>query len=90
MRCEIRGLYDEEVVKLDRLAAQRGVSREEYLRRIVRTHLIERGIKEVENKYENLVQMIMETVQSNTETIEDLISEMKGDKANDQEAFYDI
>ena len=38
-RCDIRGLTEEEIVKLDRLAKHKHLSREEYLRRIIRVQM---------------------------------------------------
>lgn len=43
MEIKLRFLSDEEVAKLDRLAKQRKVSRQEYLRRVIRRELMTAG-----------------------------------------------
>lgn len=68
----IRGLGKEEIMKLNRLAASSNISREEYLRRIVKTHLLAGRLKEVEDKYGNLVQTVADVVQDNTEQLEEM------------------
>ncbi|TNU77538.1 hypothetical protein [Lactococcus lactis] len=43
MEIKLRFITDEEVVKLDRLAKQRKISRQEYLRRLIRRELMTAG-----------------------------------------------
>ena len=43
MEIKLRFLSDEEVAKLDRLAKQRKISRQEYLRRLIRRELMTAG-----------------------------------------------
>lgn len=43
MEIKLRFLSDEEVAKLDRLAKQRKISRQEYLRRLIRRELMTVG-----------------------------------------------
>lgn len=43
MEIKLRFLTDEEVAKLDRLAKQRKISRQEYLRRLIRRELMTAG-----------------------------------------------
>lgn len=68
----IRGLKDEEIVKLNRLAASKGLSREEYLRQVIRTHLLQGEIQSIENRYENLVKTLLDVIEHNTEQMEEL------------------
>ena len=68
----IRGLEKEEIMKLNRLAASSNISREEYLRRLVKTHLLANRLKEVEDKYGNLVRIVADVVQDNTEQLEEM------------------
>lgn len=82
-----RGLKKEEVVKLDRLAASKQISREEYVRRIIRKHLLEAELRETENKYENLVRLVADVVQNNSEKMQELIELIKGEE-DDEETFY--
>ncbi|MDG4969817.1 ribbon-helix-helix protein, CopG family (plasmid) [Lactococcus lactis subsp. lactis] len=43
MEIKLRFITDEEVAKLDRLAKQRKISRQEYLRRLIRRELMTAG-----------------------------------------------
>ena len=43
MEIKLRFISDEEVAKLDRLAKQRKISRQEYLRRLIRRELMTAG-----------------------------------------------
>lgn len=43
MEIKLRFITDEEVTKLDRLAKQRKISRQEYLRRLIRRELMTAG-----------------------------------------------
>lgn len=77
-RCDIRGMNEEEILKLDRLAAKKNISREEYLRRLVRRHLLSNEIKETENRYENLVNIVADVVQNNADRMEELTKVIRG------------
>lgn len=68
----IRNLDKEDLVKLDRLAAKKHISREEYLRRIIHGHVLSSELREVESRYESLVNVIVDVVQNNSEKLEQL------------------
>lgn len=90
-KIEIKGLNTEDVVKLNRLAAEKGISREEYMRRLIRKHLLESDIKIIENRYENLVKTVAEVIKDNSEKMEELIEVLKvGVNEDDEEEFYDF
>ena len=90
-KIEIKGMNTEDVVKLNRLAAEKGISREEYMRRLIRKHLLESDIKVVENRYENLVKTIAEVIKDNSEKMNELIGILKiGEDEDDEEEFYDF
>lgn len=71
-RCEIRGIEDEVILKLGRLAKQKGISREEYLRRIIQKHVLESGIREEKERYEIIVDAMMDAIERNSEQLEEL------------------
>lgn len=66
----VRNIDKTVVQRIDELAAKKGMSRETYIRGILKRHALAGEVKEVENKYNVLVEKI--TVQLNvlTETIE--------------------
>lgn len=72
MNVIIRGIKSDEICKLDQLASEKNISRSEYLRRLIRIHLMAGELKSMENKYENLVQMLAEIVQNNSDKMEEL------------------
>ena len=76
-RCDIRGLTEEEIVKLDRLAKGKHLSREEYLRRIIRLHLLQPEANNIEEKYQNLVSLMTDVVQNNAERLEEVLETVK-------------
>lgn len=73
----IRDIAKEDVVKLERLAKEKSISREEYLRRVIRAHSSASSIKEVENKYENFLHLITDAIENNSERLEELTTDMK-------------
>ncbi len=81
----IRNLTEEEAVKLKRLAEDAGISREEYVRRILRRHLLAGGVKEVEEKYANLVLLTADVVENNTRQLEEIMEKLEEMKTDGQE-----
>lgn len=74
----VRNLNKEDVVKLDRLAAEKNISREEYLRRIIHGHVLSSELREVESKYESLVNVIADAIENQSEKIEMLTRTIRG------------
>lgn len=60
---KIRNLEPDTIAKLDSMAAKQKVSREEYLRRCIRSWTLQGSIKETEDKYANLVLTMEEAMQ---------------------------
>lgn len=60
---KIRNLEPDIIAKLDAMAAKQKVSREEYLRRCIRSWTMQGSIKETEDKYANLVLTMEEAIQ---------------------------
>lgn len=73
----IRDMRKEDVLKLERLAKEKCISREEYLRRVIQIHLSTSSIKELENKYENLLHVITDAIENNSERLEELTELVK-------------
>lgn len=71
-RCEVRGMKDEDILKLGRLAKKNGLSREEYLRRIIQKHLLENGVKAEIDRYEGLIKIMVDAMENNSERLEGL------------------
>lgn len=73
----VRNLGKDELDKLDRLARRNRVSREEYVRRIIRLHLLQPEANNIEEKYQNLVSLMTDVVQNNTERLEEVLETVK-------------
>ena len=73
----VRNLGKDELDKLDRLARRNRVSREEYVRRIIRLHLLQPEANNIEEKYQNLVSLMTDVVQNNTEGLEEVLETVK-------------
>ena len=76
----LRGLKREELDKLSRLAAEKNMSREAYLRNLVRIHLMEPELRETEDRYEILVQQMLDGVQKNKEKLDELLQRLGVDE----------
>lgn len=67
---KIRNLDDSVVVQPDRMAKKHYMSRNKYVRGILTNHVISGERKELEEKYRNLVNVVLEVVQHNLETMQ--------------------
>lgn len=72
---KIRNLDDSVVVQLDRMARKHHMSRNKYLRGILTNHVIAGERKELEEKYRNLVNVVLEVVQHNSEMMRSMKQE---------------
>lgn len=63
----IRNLDDASGKKIESLARAKGVSREEYLRQLIQTHAMTSMLSPTEDKYTQLVQMVLLALSENTE-----------------------
>lgn len=66
----VRGLDDAAIAKIDSLAAKAGCSRNAFIVRSLESLAILGELKELEDKYKNLVNVISEVVKVNTEVID--------------------
>lgn len=67
---KIRGLDPVIVKKIDELAKAKDMSREEYLRKYISRIAIVNDIESVEDKYTNLVNVIVDRLEQATDVIE--------------------
>lgn len=67
---KIRNLDDNIVMQIDRMARVHHMSRNKYLQGILMNHVIAGEQKELEEKYRNLVNVVLEVVQYHTETVQ--------------------
>ena len=67
----IRGLDAVAVKKIDELAAKKKVSREEYLRQLLSSHVALEAMHDAEEKYGSLVQRTLMVISENTAALED-------------------
>lgn len=78
-RCEIRirGVDPAAVSKIKTLAEKKNMSISAYLRSYVETLSVLDEIRSTEDKYSNLVLAISEAIQANTQTLNELIKEIR-------------
>lgn len=67
---KVRGIEPSVLQKIDEQAAEKGLSRESYLRNVIRNLSVAGEIKAVEDKYENLVVALSEIIINQNEIIE--------------------
>lgn len=82
---KIYKLESEVVLAIDRMAKEHGMSRNKYLIGILENHVIAGEIKEVEERYVNLIKTNMEVIQHNSETLEMLKQEILMEKYLEEE-----
>lgn len=79
----IRGIDQTKAERIDELAEKKGISREEYMRRVINDLSISGELKELESKYESLVmllrdqaQMMNDVIEKNTYVMEKILQKM--------------
>ena len=68
---KVRGLSEETIVKLTREAKKWGISREEFVRKILENFSVAPALLQQEEKYNSLLLMIAEVLTLNTQTIQE-------------------
>lgn len=79
----VRGLDDAAMTKIESLAAKSGCSRNAFIVKSLESLAIMGELKELEDKYKNLVNVISEVVKVNTEAIDrntEVIKKILGDE----------
>lgn len=69
-RIDIRDIDDSVILKLNDMASDKKISREELCRRILKNAVIELELKTQENKYLTLVESLVDVIKQNTEVME--------------------
>lgn len=69
---KIRNVDKDTVAALDAMAAQQKISREEYLRRCIKSWTVQKIVKETEDRYANLVFIMEEVLQETNERLADI------------------
>lgn len=94
-RIDVRGINDEYILKLDRLASRKKLSRSEYVRCVLQSHVMKSELEETENKYIQLVQLMSEVSEVNAQKLEQIadgveeIKELLQKGTADEETFCD-
>lgn len=73
----IRNLPLDVEAKLTDMARRKGLSREEFLRRQLQQIAIGDEVRRTEEKYENLVHLILERLEENNRFMEDVVNTME-------------
>lgn len=73
----IRNVDESVVVKLDALAHQKNLSRNKLVNIILETYVLSDRIKETENNYSELVNIMATAIENNTTTLKRLEAEIK-------------
>lgn len=74
---KIRNLEDSVVLQLDSMARRHHMSRNKYLCGVLTNHVIAGERKELEEKYRNLVNVVLEVVQFNSKIMREVQQETK-------------
>ena len=71
-RLDVREIDDSILVRLDEMARKRNLSRSDFVRKVLTDMALFGEIRAVEDKYENLVLLVAETVEQNREELREL------------------
>ena len=74
---KIRGMEIEVVDRIEKLAAKKGTSREEYLRQHLRTMAVLGEVKEMEERYARLVELVCKSIQDTNEVLEKILTKLE-------------
>lgn len=73
----IRNVDAAVLAKIDELSKQKGISRNKMVNIILETYTTSDRIKELEDRYTNLVSTIVDTINNNTAALDSLINQIK-------------
>ncbi len=86
MDIKIRKLERAIVERINELAEKKGVSREEYLRGQLRTMAVLSEVKECENRYSRLVELVCQSIQDTHEILAEVLQKLEAvSKEKDRE-----
>ena len=71
-RLDVREIDDSILVRLDEMARKRKLSRSDFVRKVLTDMALFGEIRAVEDKYENLVLLVAETVEQSREELREL------------------
>lgn len=74
----IRNMDEAVVLKLDSMAKKRGMSRSEYLRGILMNYAYSSEIKELDNRYQELFKIVLDSLEGNGQIMHEILVELKG------------
>ena len=69
-RVDVRDLDEATIHRLNQMAAEKKVSREELCRRILKDASLEVELKSQENKYQALIETLLDVIRQNTDIME--------------------
>lgn len=68
-RIDIRDIDESVVLKLNKMAVAKNISREELCRRILKDATLEQELKSQENKYAALIESLADVIRQNTDAM---------------------
>ena len=80
MEIKIRNVEPYAVQKIDELARKQNVSRNSYLKKQLEAIAVMGEIRQIEGRYESLVQSLAEIIKENTTAYEQILRYLKGGK----------
>lgn len=80
MEIKIRNVEPYAVQKIDELARKQNVSRNSYLKKQLEAIALMGEIRQIEGRYEALVQSLIEIIKENTTAYEQILQYLKGGK----------
>lgn len=73
----IRNMDEAVVLKLDSMAKKRGMSRSEFLRGILMNYAYSSEIKELDNRYQELFKIVLDSLEGNSHIMHEILEELR-------------
>ena len=74
---KIRGLEIEVIDRIEKMAGKKGTSREEYLRQHLRTMAVLGEVREMEERYARLVELVCKSIQDTNVVLEKILMKLE-------------
>lgn len=73
----IRNVDADIALKLTSMAKKRGMTRSEYIKSTLTSHVYSREIKEIDDRYQELFKIVIEVIEGNSQLLREILLKME-------------
>lgn len=77
----IRDIDNQILSKLDYMAKKKGISRNKYIKGVLTNYAIASEVKALDSKYQELMKIVIDTIEGNTQILHEILNKIQGDKS---------